>query len=172
MLTLQGEPTEPLIEKDQLLLECIIIITGGWPQPFLTWLLDGTPVFTSSRLEIDTDSGKGDDGLYYVSSTFTISSTIAGDSGMYTCRADLQIPNAPSLFGTASVTIQGQLAIGTTVMSIINVFCNSPARNDCILTGETPSTPCVSGYCIDDIDAYVCICNNGFTGINCTERGR
>ncbi len=37
---------------------------------------------------------------------------------MYTCRADLQIPNAPSLFGTANVTIQGQLAIGTTVTVI------------------------------------------------------
>ncbi len=111
MLTLQGESTEPLIEKEQLLLECIIIIVGGWPQPFLTWLLDGTPIFTSSRVEIDTDSGDRDDGLYYVSSTFTISSTIAGDSGVYACRADLQIPSVPSLVGTANVTIQGQLAV-------------------------------------------------------------
>ncbi len=46
-----------------------------------------------------------------------------------------------------------------------------PARNECVLTVEPLTTPCLNGFCIDDTNTYVCICTEGFTGVNCTEPG-
>lgn len=105
-LTLLGQPPAPLTEQDQLMLECYVV--EGWPQPAITWLLNGVPVFSSSRVEIITETGNTENGLYYVNSTFTIFSVITGDSGNYSCRANLGIPDTPSLVGTASVIVQGK----------------------------------------------------------------
>ena len=32
---------------------------------------------------------------------------------------------------------------------------------------ECASTPCINGICVDGENFYICICDQGFTGVNC-----
>ena len=105
-LDLIGESNRQLTEKDQLVLECIA--TNGFSQPFFTWLLNGVPLFSSDRVQINTVTNQENDGLFTVNSTLTILSTLPSDSGVYTCRANLE---ASSLARSTNVTIQGLLIV-------------------------------------------------------------
>ncbi len=113
-LTLRGQPTRPLTERDRLALECDV--ADGWPEPSVTWLFNGIPVFSSVRVDIATNSSTRENGLYYVRSTFTIPSTIPGDSGIYSCSAAQGIPGVPPLVATTNVTVQGEYACSTRMM--------------------------------------------------------
>ena len=105
-LTLSGEPTIALTEKDQLELVCTAV--GGWPEPSLVWLLDGTLLISSSRVDVDATTIQGEDGLFVATSTLTIPSVQPDqDTGIYTCRADPNIPDIPSLSLDANITVQG-----------------------------------------------------------------
>ena len=45
-------------------------------------------------------------------------------------------------------------------------------RNECIIQSEPLVTPCVNGWCVDGLNRYLCICFEGYTGINCDEIGK
>ena len=42
-------------------------------------------------------------------------------------------------------------------------------RNECIINDA--STPCVNGYCIDEVNDYYCVCPDNFIGKNCEIPG-
>ena len=105
-VTLQAEASIQLLEKDQLLLNCSA--TEGWRQPSLSWLLYGALILQSSgRVGITSQISEEDSGLFSVYSSLSIMYTLTEDSGVYTCRADLNIPDIPTLARSTNVTVQG-----------------------------------------------------------------
>ena len=46
---------------------------------------------------------------------------------------------------------------------------STTARNECIIDGG--GTPCVNGYCVDEVNDYYCMCPDNFIGKNCETPG-
>ena len=90
MLTLNGTAGE-IIERAEIQLQCSL--SQGWPRPMLVWLRDDVELSNSSQLQIDDDISMTSAGLYVASSILYIPSSLPGDSGTYTCRPDLDIPD-------------------------------------------------------------------------------
>ena len=90
MLTLNGIGGE-IIERAEIQLQCSL--SQGWPRPMLMWLRDDVELSNSSRLQIDEDISITAAGLYVASSILYIPSSLPGDSGTYTCRPDIDIPD-------------------------------------------------------------------------------
>ena len=90
MLTLNGAAGE-IIERAEIQLQCLL--SQGWPRPMLVWLRDDVELSNSSRLRIDDDISITAAGLYLASSILYIPSSLPGDSGTYTCRPDINIPD-------------------------------------------------------------------------------
>ena len=90
MLTLNGTAGE-IIERAEIQLQCSL--SQGWPRPMLVWLRDNTELSNSSQLQIDADISITATGLYLASSILYIPSSLPGDSGTYTCRPGIDIPD-------------------------------------------------------------------------------
>ena len=90
MLTLNATAGE-IIERAEIQLLCSL--SEGWPRPMLVWLRDDVELSNSSRLQIDDDISVTATGLYVASSILYIPSSLPGDSGNYTCRPDIDIPD-------------------------------------------------------------------------------
>ena len=105
-LTITGRQDGSLTEGDELELVCSA--SESWPQPRVQWLLNNIPLFSSSRVEIDTDSVESDSGLYLTTSTLSLSSVIPEDTGNYTCVVSVDIPDTPPLSRVVSITVQGE----------------------------------------------------------------
>ena len=103
--------TEP-IEGDPIALTCSI--SGGWPRiGQIQWLKDGTPINASAdpRVTIDTLPMSMDAyGLYSQTSNLTIAGSRGiEDSGIYTCRSYLTIPDFPMVSKNISILVLGML---------------------------------------------------------------
>ena len=114
-VTLQNlSSTEP-IEGDPIALTCSI--SGGWPQiGQIQWLKDGTPINASAyRVTIDTLPMSVDVyGLYSQTSNLTITDSYRiEDSGVYTCRSYLTIPDFPMVSENISILVLGMLQATT-----------------------------------------------------------
>ena len=97
-----------LLKRTEIQLQCSL--SDAWPLPELVLSKDDTPLVNStSRLQIDFIIFMTEDGLYRVSSSLSINSSIPEDSGQYSCRADIQVPDTaiPSRNVFITVTRRG-----------------------------------------------------------------
>ena len=106
-LTLTGTAGD-IIEETEIQLQCSL--SEAWPMPELILFKDDTPLINStSRLQIDSNIFITEAGLYRVSISLNINSSTPEDSGQYSCRVDIQVPDTaiPSRSVFITVTTRG-----------------------------------------------------------------
>ena len=88
-----GNITEGPHSKEKLLGESSSLkcVTYGFPAPTITWLKDGAPL-KSDRFRVTNEVDKEKSTM---TSVLSLSKLERGDSGIYTCRADRQLLDAP-----------------------------------------------------------------------------
>ena len=115
-VTLQNlSSTEP-IEGDPIAITCSI--SGGWPEiGQIQWLKDGSPINASDdpRVMIDTSPMSMDAyGLFSQTSNLTIADSRGiEDSGIYTCRSYITIPDFLMVSENISILVLGMLQATT-----------------------------------------------------------
>ncbi|XP_019854701.1 PREDICTED: uncharacterized protein LOC109583709 [Amphimedon queenslandica] len=132
--------TQLIEEGNTLTLTCSLMTNYPGALPF-SWFRGSNLITPSGRVTISNSNptANSSTGLYTITSQLMIQNTLTGDSGQYLCRV------VPSLSDNIAITIR--------------------PRNECTI--NDPSTPCVNGYCVDEVNDYYCVCPNNFIGKNC-----
>ncbi len=95
-----------ILSPDPFLLSCY---AEGFPIPEIIWistLSNGSPVIYNSSTPLPDGRNvviSMEQGSYSITSNFSISSTIAGETGNYTCRASNILGDINSNFSVVSV---------------------------------------------------------------------
>ncbi|XP_019854703.1 PREDICTED: uncharacterized protein LOC109583711, partial [Amphimedon queenslandica] len=131
-------------EGNTLTLTCTV--SSSYPEvSTFSWFRGSSLITLTNRVTISTGSTiDTSTGLYTSTSQLMIQNTLTGDSGQYLCRVP-PVFSLPSLLDRIAVSIT--------------------PRNECIIDGG--STPCVNGYCVDEVNDYYCVCPDNFFGRNC-----
>ena len=141
----------------------------GINRPNIKWRKDGQLILNTTRRNIhsqnDIPGFRFLPGIQLITSSLTISDLRETDNGNYSCRADNEAELPVSLDSPFMLIVSGNmprsknLYLSSNHLYFITV---PPTINPCV------DSLCQNGQCqhLTD-DSYLCICYEGYTGINC-----
>ena len=140
----------------------------GINRPNVKWRKDGQLILNTTRRNIhsenDTPGFRFLPGIHVITSSLTISDLRETDTGNYSCRADNEAKLPVSLDSPFMLIVSGNmprlknLYLSSNHLYFITV---APTINPCL------DSLCQNGQCQDLSDSYLCICYEGYTGLNC-----
>ena len=87
-----------------------VCVGTGFPQPSISWSLDGSPLENSSRVTIYEEVIE-ESGLTFVQSFLEVCSVDFMDAGLYQCTVANRIVNASSNFTLTVSRVGGELSL-------------------------------------------------------------
>ena len=141
----------------------------GINRPSIKWRKDGQLILNTTRRSIhsqnDTPGFRFLPGIQVITSLLTISDLKETDTGNYSCRADNEAKLPVSLDSPFMLIVSGTMPRSKYVYLLSNYLyfiTVAPTINPCV------NSLCQNGQCHDlSDDSYLCICYEGYTGINC-----
>ena len=93
-----------------------VCVGTGFPQPSISWSLDGSPLENSSRVSIYEEVIE-ESGITFVQSFLEVCSVGFMDAGLYQCTVANRIANASSNFTLTVITVGGKSVYGCMVFT-------------------------------------------------------